>query len=92
MISTLVEDADQSINTELSDEVEQPDKDTDTHDAAKDDGGVFQNLLRGRPDDLLQLAAQLTEVLTGLVPGSLEPVFLFDFSHDLWKPPYLVSL
>ena len=70
------------INAELSDEVEQPDKDTDTNHAANNDCSILQHLLGGGPDDLLQFAAQLTEVSLGVAPGSFEPVFLFDFSHD----------
>src|SRR5699024_8093314 len=71
-----------SVNPNLSDKVEQPDKDADGDDATDNDSGVLQNLLRGGPNDLLQFAAQLTEVLGDLAPGSFEPVFLFDFSHD----------
>ena len=78
-----MEDADQSVNADLSDKIEQPDEDADGDNAADNDRGVLQNLLRGGPDDLLQLAAKLTEVLGNLAPGSLEPVFLFDFSHEL---------
>ena len=78
-----VEGADQSVNADLSDKVEQPDEHAYGHNAAGDDHGVLQNLLGGGPDDLLQFAAQLTEVLGNLAPGSLEPVFLFDFSHEL---------
>ena len=77
-----MEGFDKCINAEPSNEVEQPDEYTDGHNTTDDDSGVLQNLLGGRPNDLLQFAAQLTEVLAGLVPGSLEPVFLFDFSHD----------
>ena len=77
-----MEDADQSVNADLSDKVEQPDKDADGDDATDNDSGVLQNLLRGGPNDLLQFAAQLTEVLADLAPGSFEPVFLFDFCHD----------
>ena len=76
-----MEDADQSVNTDLSNKVEQPDENAYADNAAKHNHGVLQNLLRGGPDDLLQFALQLTEVLAGLAPGSLEPVFLFDFSH-----------
>ena len=86
-----MEDADQSVDTKLSNEVEQPDKDADNDDTANNDGSVLQNLLTSGPDDLLQFAAQLTEVFLGLAPGSFEPVFLFDFSHEM-GPPYLVSL
>ena len=66
-----MEDADESINADLSNEVEQPNKDADDDNATDNDSGVLQNLLGGRPNDLLQFAAQLTEVLTGLAPGSL---------------------
>jgi hypothetical protein len=78
-----VEDADQSVNTDLGNKVKHPDEDADDQNAANNDGSILQNLLMGRPDDLLQFAAQLTEVLAGFAPGSLEPVFLFDFSHEL---------
>ena len=78
-----MEDADQSVDTNLCDEVEQPDENADTHNAADNDGSVLQDLLIGGPNDLLQLAAQLAEVLAGLVPGSLEPVFLFDLSQEM---------
>jgi hypothetical protein len=88
MTRTLVEDADQSINANLSDEVEQPDKDTYCNDAADNDSGVLQHLLGSGPNDLLQLAAKLAEVLSDLAPGSLEPVFLFDFCHD-WSASLL---
>ena len=77
-----MEQSDQGINADLGNEVEQPDEHADCHDAAGDDGGVLQHLLGGGPNDLLQLAAQLAEVLPDLAPGSFEPVFLFDFCHD----------
>ena len=76
-----MEHADQSVNADLSNEVEQPDEHTDDQNTADDDQGVLQHLLRGGPDNLLQLALELTEVLADLAPGSLEPVFLFDFCH-----------
>ena len=47
------------------------------------DDGVLGNLLGGGPHDLLQLTAELTEVLADTAPGSLEPVFFLDFCHDL---------
>ena len=84
MARTLVEGTDQSIDADLSHEVEQPNKDANSDNAADDDSGVLQNLLRGGPNDLLQLTAELTEVLADLAPGFLEPVFLFDFCHYLW--------
>ena len=77
----LVKGADQGIDAELSNKVEQPDEHAHCDDAANDHQGVLQNLLRGGPNDLLQLAAELTEVLADLAPGSFEPVFLFDFCH-----------
>ena len=43
---------------------------------------IFQHLLGSGPDHLLPLALQLAEVLGDFAPGSLEPVFLFDFCHD----------
>ena len=83
-----MEDADESVNADLGNEVEQPDKDADYDDTATNDGSVLQNLLSGGPDNLLQFASELTEVLAGLAPGSLEPVFLFDFCHD-WSASLL---
>ena len=77
----MVNSSDQSINADLCNEVEQPDKDANSDDAADDNGCIFQNLLGGGPNDLLQLTAELTEVLADLAPGSFEPVFLFDFCH-----------
>ena len=77
----LVKGADQGIDADLSHEVEQPDEDADYDDATDDHQGVLQYLLGSGPNDLLQLAAELTEVLADLAPGSLEPVFLFDFCH-----------
>ena len=78
-----MENADQSVNTDLGNEVEQPDEDADDQNTANNDGGVLQDLLVSGPNYLLQFAAQLTEVLAGFAPGLFEPVFLFDFSHEL---------
>ena len=72
-----MEDADQGINADLSNEIEQPDEHADANDAGHDDQGVLQHLLGGRPDDLLQFALQLTEVLADLAPGSFETIFSF---------------
>ena len=77
-----MEDADQSVNADVGNKVEQPDEHANCQDAASDDRGVLQHLLRGGPNNFLQFAAQLTEVLADLAPGSFEPIFLFDFSHD----------
>ena len=77
-----MESADQGIDTNLGNEVKQPDENADGNDAADNDGCIFQYLLGGGPNDLLQLAAELAEVLADLAPGSLEPVFLLHFSHD----------
>ena len=77
-----MEQTDQSVNTKAGNEVEQPDENTDYDNTANHDQGVLQDLLGGGPYDLLQLAAELTEVLGNLAPGSLEPVFLLDFCHD----------
>ena len=65
----------------LSDEVEHPDKNTNHNDTGNDNQGVLSHLLGGRPDNLLQLTSQLAEVSGDGTPGSLEPVFLFNFSH-----------
>ena len=73
--------ADQSSDADLSHKVEQPDENADTQNACGDHQGVLQYLLGSGPNDLLQLAAELTEVLGDLAPGSLEPVFLFDVCH-----------
>ena len=72
---------DQSSNADLSHEVEQPDENADTQNACSDHQGVLQYLLGSGPNDLLQLAAELTEVLADLAPNFLEPVFLLDFCH-----------
>ena len=82
MTRTLVECADQGINTNLSNKVKQPNEDTDGDNAAYNNGCILQNLLGGGPNNLLQLTAELAEILADLAPGSLEPVFLFHFSHD----------
>ena len=82
MTRTLVECSDQGINTNLSNKVKQPNEDTDGDNAAYNNGCILQNLLGGGPNNLLQLAAELPEVLADLAPGSFEPVFLFDFCHD----------
>ena len=82
-LSTLLAQADQSIDADTSNEIKQPDKDTDNQNAADNNQSVLQHLLHRGPNDLLQLASQLAEVLAGLAPGSLEPVFLLDFCHDL---------
>jgi hypothetical protein len=81
MALTLVKGADQGIDADLSHEVEQPDEDADYNNATDNNQGVLQYLLGSGPNDLLQLTAELTEVLADLAPGSLEPVFLFDFCH-----------
>ena len=65
----------------LSDKVEYPDEQTNHNDTGNDDQGVLSHLLGGRPDNLLQLALQLAEVSGNAAQGSLEPVFLFNFSH-----------
>ena len=77
----LVKGADQSSDADLSHEVEQPDEYAHDDNAYQDDQGVLQDLLGSGPNDLLQLAAELTEVLGSLAPGLLEPVFLLDFCH-----------
>ena len=77
----LIKGADQSSNADLSHKVEQPDENADAQNASGYHQSVLQYLLGSGPNDLLQLAAELTEVLADLAPGSLEPVFLFDFCH-----------
>ena len=77
-----MEDADQTLDADTGNKVEQPDKHTDADNAADYDGGILQHLLGGGPNDLLQLAAELAEVSGDLAPGSLEPVFLLSFCHD----------
>ena len=72
---------DQSSNADLSHKVEQPDEYADNENARDDDQGVLGNLLGGGPNDLLQLALELAEVLADAAPGSLEPVCLFYFCH-----------
>ena len=79
----VVDQADQTVDADLSDKIKQPDESANHQAAACNDQCILQHLLRGGPNDLLQLAAQLTEELAGLAPGSLEPVFLFDFSHEM---------
>ena len=74
--------ADQSSNADLSHEVEQPDEYADYEDACGNHKGVLADLLGSGPYDLLQLAAELAEVSADSTPGSFEPVFLLDFSHD----------
>ena len=76
-----MEDADQSVNDELCNEVEQPDENADDQDTGSNHQCVLQDLLRGGPDDLLQLATELTEVSSDLAPGFSKPVFLLDFCH-----------
>ena len=61
--------------------VEQPDECTDHSNSTANDSGIAHDLLGGGPGDLLQLAAELTEVLADLAPSSCEPIFLFDFCH-----------
>ena len=78
-----MDDADQSVNEELGDKVEQPNENADDQYTSQNHQSVLQDLLRGGPNDLLQLAAELTEVLTDLAPDFLEPIFFFDFSHFL---------
>ena len=82
---------DQLVDSQLSNKVEHPNEHANHKNACDDDQGVFNNLLGGGPDDLLQLALELTEVSANGTPGSLEPVFLFVLSH-LFASPYLVSL
>ena len=84
-----MEGFDKCINAEPSNEVEQPDEYADEKHTSADDQSVLDNLLGGGPYDLLQLAAELTEVATDGTDGSLEPVFLFYFCHF---GPSLLSL
>ena len=71
----------QGINAKAGNEVEHPDKYAHNQDAYNNDQGVLKNLLRGRPNDLLQFAAELTEVSANGAPGSCKPVLLFTFCH-----------
>ena len=72
-------------------EVKHPNEHADAQNASANDQGVLQDLLGGGPNDLLQFAAQLTEVSANAAPGSFEPVFLLNFCQDD-RPPYFVSL
>ena len=81
MTCTLVESANQGVETNLSHKVEQPNEHADRYHAADHNGRILQDLLGGGPDNLFQLAAKLTEILADLAPGSLEPVFLFHICH-----------
>ena len=76
-----MEQTNQSVNAKTCNEVEQPDKHADNEDACADDQGVLQYLLRGGPNDLLQLTAKLTEVSGDTAEEALEPVLLFSFCH-----------
>ena len=78
-----MEQTDDAINDDnICNGIKQPDENADNQDTSDDDEGVLQHLLGGGPDDLLQLALQLAEVLADGTPGSLEPVFFFDFRHS----------
>ena len=82
IVNHRAESINQTINADRSNKVEQPNEDTDDKNAGDDDQSVFQHLLGGGPNDLFQLALQLTEVSANGTPGSFEPVFLFDFCHS----------
>ena len=69
-------------DTPFCHEVKYPNEHANAQNASANDQGILQDLLGGGPDDLLQLAAELTEVLANAAPGSLEPVFLLNFCHD----------
>ena len=80
----LVKGTDQGIDADLSHEVEQPDENADSDNATGNHQGVLQYLLGSGPNDLLQLTAELTEVLANTAPGSCEPILLLSFCHFCW--------
>ena len=79
-----MEDIDQSVNANLSGKVEHPNEYAHDEHGNQNDQGVLENLLGGRPHDLLKFTAELTEVSADAAPGSLEPVFLLSFCH-VWS-------
>jgi len=72
---------DQSINAHTSDKVKHPNEYAYDKNASQNNCGVAENLLGGGPNDLLQFAAELTEVSANGAPGSCKPVLLFTFCH-----------